>query len=886
MKKKGLYIAVFFSIPLFLYATIGLSQTEFSGKVFLQSDQTPLRAVNITVQESKNSGILGFAISKEDGNFSISFESELDSIWIVAKSMTIEKIEMKVANNSQRVQLEAKPSDFLLDEFMVEGVKSPITSKKDTLSYDVESFSGQEDRVLVDVLKRLPGLEVSPSGSISYRGESIQKFYIEGLDLLEGRYNLATRNMPVDAVKSVEVLENHQPIRMLDSIEFSSRASINIRLKKKDVVIGRGYVGGGFPGIWDAKIAPMIFNNTFQSIVSVGSNNAGVNLSDEILDFSNKSTSSFEEESKKWFRSTGIRGGSMDDSRYIFNRSFLGSVNTIKRLSNEYELKTALDYSRENINNSFFINKTYFLEDETIEILESGVLNELSDHLRLNLNLTKNSNTDYFHNRFQASLVNTKYSSDFTFVDQSIYQEIRRPDLMFSNNFRKLIRVGMQVLDFNSDMSFLSQRPRLMTMPAFLGVGSDTLSANPQGKQNVRFTSYYLNNSVSYKNFSLFGLSGSGSSGLLLKNSNLLSSSFLDNSPLGFPFENNLRLNEISTYSSISLERNTKKSQLKLVFPARYSNFRLNDIFNEASVGSPNQLFFEPEVYWRFDKGPYFDFRNSFSRKVTVGDLYDIYPGQIFVNFQAVQIKNSEIPILQNNRLTLRQSFKDPLISLFINSTFSFNYSHRNTLMQNRVEENGRILLTAVNRDNIGKAFSWNGDISKFVSKIRTNLAGGSNFNWIEREIAVNDVLQFLNYSRVNGFLKASYRPLGKINFELKYDYTAIRSVSESAFDNRSFITTPSFSFILLPSKEQVAKLTFESLTVNSNAGASKSQINFLDFDYSFKIPKKRIEMSLICNNLLGQTQWATISNSSFVFIEEFRLLRPRQVTFRIGYSL
>lgn len=32
--------------------------------------------------------------------------------------------------------------------------------------------------------------------------------------------------------KSVEVLENHQPIKALDDIEFSDRAGINLKLKE------------------------------------------------------------------------------------------------------------------------------------------------------------------------------------------------------------------------------------------------------------------------------------------------------------------------------------------------------------------------------------------------------------------------------------------------------------------------------------------------------------------------------------------------------------------------------------------------------------------------------------------------------------------------------
>ncbi len=94
--------------------------------------------------------------------------------------------------------------------------------------YDTpSSFRGKDDHYLVDVLKKLPGIEVSENGTISYRGNSINRFNIEGQDLLGNRYNQATRNLPVDAVAQVQIMENDQPIRALKDNTPSERATLN-----------------------------------------------------------------------------------------------------------------------------------------------------------------------------------------------------------------------------------------------------------------------------------------------------------------------------------------------------------------------------------------------------------------------------------------------------------------------------------------------------------------------------------------------------------------------------------------------------------------------------------------------------------------------------------
>jgi hypothetical protein len=93
----------------------------------------------------------------------------------------------------------------------------------------VNSFSKEQDRSIGDVL-RMPGIEV-PDGKILYQGKAINKYYIEGLDLLEGKYNLANDNLPYQEVSQVQILENHQPIKTLDSLQFSDRTALNIKLK-------------------------------------------------------------------------------------------------------------------------------------------------------------------------------------------------------------------------------------------------------------------------------------------------------------------------------------------------------------------------------------------------------------------------------------------------------------------------------------------------------------------------------------------------------------------------------------------------------------------------------------------------------------------------------
>jgi hypothetical protein len=77
--------------------------------------------------------------------------------------------------------------------------------------------------------------------------------YIEGLDLLEGKYNLANDNLPYQEVSQVQILENHQPIKHWIVYSFLIER-LNIKLKTP-ILLQVKLGGSGFsPLLWDANI--------------------------------------------------------------------------------------------------------------------------------------------------------------------------------------------------------------------------------------------------------------------------------------------------------------------------------------------------------------------------------------------------------------------------------------------------------------------------------------------------------------------------------------------------------------------------------------------------------------------------------------------------------
>ena len=179
-----------------------------------------------------------------------------------------------------KVDMILSPKSISLKEVTVK--PNPLRQKGDTLTHNLASFLGKGDVTLEDGLKRLPGVDVAQSGAISYMGKPISQFNIEGLDMLGGKYNMATRNIPADYVTNVEIVRNHHSRRVERDVP-SNEVSMNIKLSKKAKLkpfgqeeAGAGYMEDGNDRLQALLgVTGMMFTDKFQLLGSAKWSNHG-----------------------------------------------------------------------------------------------------------------------------------------------------------------------------------------------------------------------------------------------------------------------------------------------------------------------------------------------------------------------------------------------------------------------------------------------------------------------------------------------------------------------------------------------------------------------------------------------------------------------------------
>ena len=293
----------------------------------------------------KRDSLMAYALTDGTGAFTLTLPDGAEAVEFTLMGYDKKRIGARDARQGMRVRL--TPSGIMLKEVTVKA--RPIDIHKDTINYNVAAFQGKEDRYIEDVLKKLPGVEVSADGSIRYKGEPINKVDIEGQDLLGNRYNQATRNIPADAVATVQVMEDDQPIRALKDRVPSNRATLNLKLKQGYKLRPFGEVKGGLGGfggvLWNNALTLINVGRKNQMLLTAKMNNNGENLSGdtkEHIDYADNEN--YEPLPPEMTATAGTDNPPISERRYLRNKSYSVGLNHLRRIGRYGSLRTNISY--------------------------------------------------------------------------------------------------------------------------------------------------------------------------------------------------------------------------------------------------------------------------------------------------------------------------------------------------------------------------------------------------------------------------------------------------------------------------------------------------------------------------------------------------------------
>lgn len=460
MKKKLYFLGVFLVMLSTSLELSAQSNKLIVGQIISKEDLSALPNV-VCKTFNKNKEMLDYCITNNKGSFS--FKSEAEAKYIEFSLLGYKKLEKEFVNWLKEPLVKMESTTIDLKEVVVK--VSPIKKSNDTLTYNVIAFQDKQDKYIDDILKKLPGISVSETGSISYQGKPISKLYLEGQDLLGNSYNQATRSLPVDAVSQIEILENNQHIKALKNKVFTDKAALNIKLKSSYKVRPFGEISAGIgikPNIWDNNLFLTQVNSKNQVMLTYKMNNSGKDLSEytsEHIDFSD--IYSYEPLPRNVLQSSGMRFVPISQERYLNNKSNYLALNILSKLTDNSNLRTnIMFYTDRNTKLDSTIN--YYAGINPISLIETNKkINKIKSFVP-SLKYELNSERLYILNEFKTVFSNsTQSSSIINNYNKKIEEEIINKPIYLQNTLNITNNTGNKVYNINSFTRYFDQKESL-----------------------------------------------------------------------------------------------------------------------------------------------------------------------------------------------------------------------------------------------------------------------------------------------------------------------------------------------------------------------------------------------------------------------------------------
>lgn len=227
------------------------SQSFQVGGEIVDEKRLPLPSVTTVLLDPADSTMLYFAITGNDGKFIIKniksgnylFQASLIGFKTTYRSLTIPSA---AASGMGTIIMPVKV--YGMSEVTVTGERIPMKIKTDTIEYDAKAFKVKPDGVVEDLIKKLPGVEVDRSGNIKVMGEDVNKVLVDGKEFFSNDPTIATRNLPADAIATVQFFDKQSDESSFTGIDDGERdPTLNFILEKnkKSGMFGEASAGGG-----------------------------------------------------------------------------------------------------------------------------------------------------------------------------------------------------------------------------------------------------------------------------------------------------------------------------------------------------------------------------------------------------------------------------------------------------------------------------------------------------------------------------------------------------------------------------------------------------------------------------------------------------------------
>ena len=126
--------------------------------------------------------------------------------------------------NAGTIKLE--PDAIMLKGATVTARAQKVTLKADTFVYNANAFRTPEGSVAEELVRRLPGAEISDDGTIKINGKQVKKILVDGKEFMTGDTKTAMKNLPTNIIDRIKAYDQQSDLARVSGIEDGEEETV------------------------------------------------------------------------------------------------------------------------------------------------------------------------------------------------------------------------------------------------------------------------------------------------------------------------------------------------------------------------------------------------------------------------------------------------------------------------------------------------------------------------------------------------------------------------------------------------------------------------------------------------------------------------------------
>lgn len=870
-------------LPLKYYLSIMLltcffavqAQNPLSG-IILDENAEAIAGASVLLKYQDQ--ILSFAITEADGQFVLSVSEYRDSLLIEVNHLSYGRTLVPVISGQKEYTIQLSPQEYDLPEIAVEA-PPPVRRNGDTLFFDVESYVQANDENIEQVLQRIPGVEVLASGKITYQGLDISKFYIEGLDLLEGRYRIATRNLGPQHIQEIQILERHQPVKALDSIYRPENAAVNLKLKSNIALTGNARMEAGLPtvGLAEGNIFGFAKKQQFQASASY--NNLGAELSQNQVNFYQ---GVFPLRESQLLNVERVRDPFLlrDSRLYLDNQEWNAGLNFLRKIAEDTEVKVQASGTLDAILRSGNTVVNYFTEQATSRFEKALRSDQNPMEGEGKIILQHNGSRLYTKMDTEVKLAAHPFSANNQINGLQTIEQLDNNRTTINSILDFIINhQNKKAFQFKTEFQYEEKDYQLDLENALLfSPALETQNFFPELRQIAQrrdlFTRAYTN--FYFKRKALQGLIEVGPkfSRKSIVSQTLDQFETSDANLIAPEFLNNSTTNRLSLFINQTWKYEKDKFEVQLKAPLSYDFLRLQSP-GTSEVSLENLLIYRPRLSlsYQLDQVNEIGMGLFYFRDFqTYGDLF--YEGLIVTSNRSISTQINQPNAYRGFRTNLGLSGLNPFNNHFYGISLAYR-RQTNELLSSTVFNEEGISSGISSRENTFGQFSANA-LYKFYLWRRLNIELKANYSLSEQDQLVNQVFSTLLSHRLGSDqqLSISYGSQAT-TLESRYSRFWIPQIDQ--YNDQWQFRLEHFWQITTPLS---TKVEWQNIYFAGNG--ERAWTPLLNWQVQYQWKARKVKCSLTLYNLLNEAFFTRFSQNLYSnFTANYRL-NPRRLVLAV----